>query len=398
MAERGGKRARFLALVGALEAGRGRHPDPAGQPALGVDATRARSGTPGQRWRTGRPPGAPHAEGTTCAGRRRRLERRAVAAGRVLLVSLREPERDVASYLSRCRLAASAASGSRPHRRALAARPASPDASRSSSARGCAPTRRTRGCATSSTCARRAVWSCNGSSARGFCAGSGGAGGRRSARAAGARLRAQRRSHARAARRRRHALDRRLRGAPRPLAAGRVRARAPAGRRSWCWARCPSALRLPRRARGADVRARRKPAVRRRRVAERPLPAQRARVEDRAPPDPGRRPDPAGGVRRRAGRLRSRARAHAGGAGSARLPAGREPPAAAAGDARDRDRRRDEHELEQRVEMCRRAYGEVRLHRPLGDQLAAVPAAPARRSARGSPATTTRSRPSRSRR
>jgi hypothetical protein len=29
----------------------------------------------------------------------------------------------------------------------------------------------------------------------------------------------------------------------------------------------------------------------------------------------------------------------------------------------------DEHELEERVEMCRRAYGEIRLHRPLGDQL-----------------------------
>jgi hypothetical protein len=29
----------------------------------------------------------------------------------------------------------------------------------------------------------------------------------------------------------------------------------------------------------------------------------------------------------------------------------------------------DQHELERRVEMCRRAYGEVRLHRPLGDQL-----------------------------
>jgi len=29
----------------------------------------------------------------------------------------------------------------------------------------------------------------------------------------------------------------------------------------------------------------------------------------------------------------------------------------------------DEAELEERVEMCRRAYGEVRLHRPLGDQL-----------------------------
>jgi hypothetical protein len=30
---------------------------------------------------------------------------------------------------------------------------------------------------------------------------------------------------------------------------------------------------------------------------------------------------------------------------------------------------RSEHELEERVEMCRRAYGEIRLHRPLGDQL-----------------------------
>jgi hypothetical protein len=30
---------------------------------------------------------------------------------------------------------------------------------------------------------------------------------------------------------------------------------------------------------------------------------------------------------------------------------------------------RDERELEERVEMCRRAYGEIRLHRPLGDQL-----------------------------
>ncbi|MGA2166351.1 MAG: ATP-binding protein [Solirubrobacteraceae bacterium] len=31
---------------------------------------------------------------------------------------------------------------------------------------------------------------------------------------------------------------------------------------------------------------------------------------------------------------------------------------------------RAEDELEERVEMCRRAYGEIRLHRPLGDQLA----------------------------
>ena len=29
----------------------------------------------------------------------------------------------------------------------------------------------------------------------------------------------------------------------------------------------------------------------------------------------------------------------------------------------------DEQELEERVEMCRRSYGDIRLHRPLGDQL-----------------------------
>src|SRR5271166_599415 len=29
----------------------------------------------------------------------------------------------------------------------------------------------------------------------------------------------------------------------------------------------------------------------------------------------------------------------------------------------------DREQLEERVEMCRRAYGEIRLHRPLGDQL-----------------------------
>ena len=33
----------------------------------------------------------------------------------------------------------------------------------------------------------------------------------------------------------------------------------------------------------------------------------------------------------------------------------------------------DEQQLERRVEMCRRAFGEIRLHRPLGDQLALFP-------------------------
>ena len=75
-------------------------------------------------------------------------------------------------------------------------------------------------------------------------------------------------------------------------------------------------------------------------VPERSFSAQRAGAADRAKKDPGRRPDRAGGVRRRAGRLRPRLRAHAGGARSARLPAGIESSAAAASDARDRGRGR----------------------------------------------------------
>ena len=62
-------------------------------------------------------------------------------------------------------------------------------------------------------------------------------------------------------------------------------------------------------------------------------------------------------------------RAHAGGEGPARLSAGLEPPAAAPGDASLAVGAAGEGELEERVEMCRRAYGEIRLHRPLGDQL-----------------------------
>ena len=97
---------------------------------------------------------------------------------------------------------------------------------------------------------------------------------------------------------------------------------------------------LSRRAGRADVRAGRRPAVRGRHLAERPLPAERARRQDRASPRPGRRPDRARGVRRRAGCLRPRLRAHPGGEGPAVLSAGRESPAAAAGDARARGRRR----------------------------------------------------------
>ena len=93
---------------------------------------------------------------------------------------------------------------------------------------------------------------------------------------------------------------------------------------------------LPGGARGADVRARREPPVRRGSLAQRPLPAQRAGAADRTAADPGRRPDPARGVRRRAGGHRPRLPAHPGGARPARPPAVLQPPAAAARDARDR--------------------------------------------------------------
>ncbi len=98
----------------------------------------------------------------------------------------------------------------------------------------------------------------------------------------------------------------------------------------------PERMQFPGATRRADVRAGGKPAVRHRPVAERALPAQRAGAEDRAATDPGRRSDRAGGVRRRAGGVRPRVRAHAGGEGPARLPAGVEQAAAAARDAGDR--------------------------------------------------------------
>ena len=73
-------------------------------------------------------------------------------------------------------------------------------------------------------------------------------------------------------------------------------------------------------------------------VAERSLPAERAGAADRAPAHPGRRSDRQGRVRRGSGGLGPRLSAHAGGARPARLPAGLQPPTAVAGDARDRRR------------------------------------------------------------
>ena len=74
-------------------------------------------------------------------------------------------------------------------------------------------------------------------------------------------------------------------------------------------------------------------------LTERALPAQRARAADRAQAHSGCRSDRARRVRRRAGGLRPRLRAHAGGTRPARLSAGVEQAAAAARDARDRGRR-----------------------------------------------------------
>ena len=154
----------------------------------------------------------------------------------------------------------------------------------------------------------------------------------------------------------------------------------------------PERVQFPGRAGGADVRARREPAVRRRPVAERALPAQRAGAADRAPANPGRRSDPARGVGRRAGRLRSRVRAHAARHGIC-SPTCRPRASLRCCARRSRSRsaaREPSRSSSERVEMCRRAYGEVRLHRPLGRAAAAVPAAPAGAAHHASRATTTR--------
>ena len=163
--------------------------------------------------------------------------------------------------------------------------------------------------------------------------------GRRAACAARARVRAQRTGHAGATRGRRGALAGRLRGEPRPTPEDRLRARygmAGAARAGGA----PGERAVPGRPCRADVRARREPALRRGPLAERQVPAERAGGADRQASHPGRRSDRAGRVRWRAGRLRSRLRANAGGEGPARLPAGLQQAAAAAGDARDSGRGR----------------------------------------------------------
>ena len=256
------------------------------------------------------------------------------------IVSLREPERDVASYVSRARRAASARAGcSGCDARAPCA---SGGCSRapSSSGRACAPTRCTRGSPTSCRCGRRAASSCSGSSAARSAAALGepAVDGLHEPRA----LSFERNGEAVLAPLEGDVL-RWVDGLRR--ARGRVAARSSpssgrAGRRSSCSgaARARARSRAPR----AELMfaPAGKPAVRRRPHAERALPAERAGAADRAAPDPGRRPDPARRVRRRAGGVRPRLRAHPGGARPARLPAGLEPAAAAARDARDRRRRR----------------------------------------------------------
>ena len=287
------------------------------------------------------------------------------------------------------RRAPSARVAARAPARALAARPAPAEGRQSSSARGCAPTRPTRGSPT--TCRSRPArgvelqWLVR----RAFCRGLGEPAGRRAARAAGARVRAQRR------------------GVLAPLEGdvlrwmdscvehrGRcLRIESELGVQLAGAARARGAARagdVPGRAGRADVRARGEPAVRSRPLAERALPAQRAGAADRAPAHPGRRPDRPRRVRRRPGGLRPRLPAHAGGARPARLPAVLEPPAAAAGDARDRGRGA-------RGGGARGARGDVpaRVRRgppapPARRSAAAVRPAPARASARAWRATTTR--------
>src|ERR1700730_9229077 len=139
---------------------------------------------------------------------------------------------------------------------------------------------------------------------------SGGAAHRWPARTASAAVRTQRRSAARAAGRGHHAVERRIRGAPRAVLEGRVRAwhqLAGAARAR----RASRAYELPRPGLRADVRAAGEPAVRDRPVPERAFLAERARPADRPAEDSGRRSDRAGGGRWRAGRVGPRLRTHA---------------------------------------------------------------------------------------
>ncbi len=180
-----------------------------------------------------------------------------------------------------------------------------------------------------------------------------------------------------------------LRRAPGSAAADRVRARDELAGTARA-RRAARARHLPRSARRVDVRARREPALPDRPLAERALPRQRPGAADRAPAHPGRRSDRQGRVRRRSGGLRPRLSAHAGGPRPARLPAGLESPAAVARDARDRRRGKRRGAV-----GGARGDGQARLRRdppapPARRSAAPVRPAPARGSARAWRATTTR--------
>ena len=241
MAERG-RKARSLPRAHRRPGGaRGGRADPAGGPPLASGALRprryaSRSGSPGQPTRA-------HARAYE-----RYVEEHARRLGDVgtaeaalfLLVSLREPERDVASYVSRAAAAASAAMVERAQarrsqrdRRLLSAVRARAGAgARRSGARPPG------GLPAGASGPRRGAAVAG---AQGVLPRAGRAGRRRPARAAGARVRAQRGGGAGAAGGRRDALGGRLRRAPRPGAARSSPSSARAGRRSWCSARCPSA-------------------------------------------------------------------------------------------------------------------------------------------------------------
>ena len=364
------KRARFLALIGALEA------IEADVQILRVcrrwELERyARTAARGQR-----------ARGSTARARTRRpraLHRGAQSRASsdvgvaqpvvFLLVSLREPERDVASYVSR-------AAAQHPQRvvarrrRALALRDRRVlSASELERARVRAdqaharladflPVRPARGV--------ELQWLVR----RAFCSGLGEPRRRRPARAARARVRAQRRGGAGAAGGRRDALGRRLRRAP----GQRCSRSSPSCGTSWqaqlVLGALPERMQFPgARAELMFAPAESLPFAIDLSLNARFLPNELAlRIARRRIQDADQIVRAESGGEQGVSDLGLRA--HAGGDGTCsptcRRRAGRR---CCARRSRSRSRRASEEELEERVEMCRRAYGEIRLHRPLGDQL-----------------------------
>ncbi len=165
-----------------------------------------------------------------------------------LLVSLRDPERDVASYVSQAAEQQSARVAEAAQARDLATRQARADRRRAGARAGARrPGARAAGGLPAGPPGARGGAAV--ADPPGVLPGPGRAVDRWSARAAGARVRAQRRGAAGAAGGRRDALDGRLRRAPRAGGCGSSPSWARAGRRSWLLGALPERRSFPGRAR-----------------------------------------------------------------------------------------------------------------------------------------------------